>query len=671
MIRLKVTPVVGLPQFTGWSQVAESTSSASTRLISVFAISGKHAGNVGRDVSDKISDFYYYDVEQLHEFIQELVEFVEENSCELFISCALINGDKSVFITKGGSVFLKRKEKIGKILFSQDQIKIVSGSYTNSDVFVLTTLQASQFLNEIEQKFSQGFDVDIIITSVVPGLHAQTDSSLSAIVFINQVTEGEELAFSKILLNKDDELKNTEIEIDDLDDDIDQGIEVTADLPENISSKLSGFTARISGVTVFFKKAKFFKNAGVFAKRFFQKSIINIRKINLKKVFFRIKSIRISRPTSILSRMRLRINKKFIIIIVGVLIVLGIFFSIIINNRKETERINSLLLPIQSKLMFAQQELNSDPISSRDITLEIISSLEALKKENENSRSVSLIDKQLLKASNFYDEISGKDELDELEVFYDLRLVKSDYIANNLGINDEQLVLLDSEKKQIVSLNISTKKVGVRDFSEYKNVKDLVINNNEVIVLSDGIRSFELKDDNEIKVIRELGDSNRNGTFINAYDHFVYVLSPDKRNVYRYSRDENGDYSDPIGWMKSATGLKYNEITSFSVDGDIWLSTIDGQIKKFSGGQQEDFSIRGLSDEFSSGIKIFTNINQENIYVLEADKKRIVILSKTGDFIREIKSVSLAAVSSIAVSEKLNKIFAVSGSIVFEIPISL
>ena len=197
MIRLKVTPVVGLPQFTGWSQVAESTTSASTRLVCVFAISGKHAGNVGRDVSDKISDFYYYDIEQFHEFIEKIVEFAEENDCKLFISCALINGSKSIFATRGGSVFLKRKEKVGQILFSKDETKIVGGSYTKDDVFVLTTYQASQFLNEIEQKFSQGFDVDIIITSVVPGLHAQTDSSLSAIVFINQTHSNEKLQKNK------------------------------------------------------------------------------------------------------------------------------------------------------------------------------------------------------------------------------------------------------------------------------------------------------------------------------------------------------------------------------------------------------------------------------------------------------------------------------------------
>jgi len=60
-----------------------------------------------------------------------------------------------------------------------------------------------------------------------------------------------------------------------------------------------------------------------------------------------------------------------------------------------------------------------------------------------------------------------------------------------------------------------------------------------------------------------------------------------------------------------------------------------------------------------------------NIYVLEADKNRIVIFSKDGEFKREIKSVSLSTVGAIVASEVQNKIFAVSGSIIFEIPITL
>ena len=653
MIRLKVTPVVGLPQFTGWSQVAESTSSASTRLISVFAISGKHAGNVGRDVSDKISDFYYYDIEQLHEFVLDLVEFVKENDCELFISCALISGNSSVFVTRGGSVFLKRKEKIGKILFSQDQIKIVKGSYTNDDVFVLTTLQASQFLNEIEQKFSQGFDVDIIITSVVPGLHAQTDSSLSAIVFINQFLEGEENdeistskeslfeRHKKIVEVKDEPSLEASIEIDDADDLDDQvgDLKISADLPKIFVNNLSKLKPLV-------EKLKSLAKVGIFMHLIFKKIIEAIKKIRSLK------------------------RKKLVFVVAFVLVLLVLILSYAISNRKEAEKINSLMIPIQERLDLAQQQLNTDPISSREIVQEAISSLEKLHKENLKSSAVKLIDEKIIQTSNFYNEISGKKEISELDVFYDLRLVKSDYIANGIDANGNKLVLLDSEKKQVVLLDIPTKKVEVKDFSSYEYARDLAVNENEVFVLSDGLKSFNLTQGSEIKSIRELGDSNRDATFISAYDRFVYVISPEKREIYRYSKGEDG-YSDPIGWMQSATGLKYSEITSFSIDGDIWLSTIDGQIKKFSSGREVSFNTRGLNEEFSSSVKIFTNINQMNIYVLEADKNRIVIFSKDGEFKREIKSVSLSTVGAIVASEVQNKIFAVSGSIIFEIPITL
>jgi len=344
--------------------------------------------------------------------------------------------------------------------------------------------------------------------------------------------------------------------------------------------------------------------------------------------------------------------------------------SYAISNRKEAEKINSLMIPIQERLDLAQQQLNTDPISSREIVQEAISSLEKLHKENLKSSAVKLIDEKIIQTSNFYNEISGKKEISELDVFYDLRLVKSDYIANGIDANGNKLVLLDSEKKQVVLLDIPTKKVEVKDFSSYEYARDLAVNENEVFVLSDGLKSFNLTQGSEIKSIRELGDSNRDATFISAYDRFVYVISPEKREIYRYSKGEDG-YSDPIGWMQSATGLKYSEITSFSIDGDIWLSTIDGQIKKFSSGREVSFNTRGLNEEFSSSVKIFTNINQMNIYVLEADKNRIVIFSKDGEFKREIKSVSLSTVGAIVASEVQNKIFAVSGSIIFEIPITL
>ncbi|MCB9813377.1 MAG: hypothetical protein H6772_03145 [Pseudomonadales bacterium] len=665
MIRFKVTPVVGLPQFTGWSQVAESTSSVNTRLICVFAISGKHAGNVGRDVSDKISDFYFYDIEQLHEFVNDLIEFVQDNDCKIYLSSALINGDKSIFVTYGGSVFLKRKEKVGKILFSKDEIKIVKGSYTENDVFVLTTYQASQFLNEIEQKFIKGFDVDIIITSVVPGLHAQADSSLSAIVFINQAKSLEKISDNENW-EKEPSIQAS-IDFDDQDEGLQANennsfiIEKENDIKLLSSDYLFKIIMIIKGLINYLViLIKYLPNL--------------IKKINLSKIKVFFKSLKKIRLKDLFNgKISLRDdsgrNKSlFKFLIIGLIFIVFLTTIVIFTNgrRKDKERIQNLLIPIEERILIAKQNINDDPISSRDITLGVINSLEKLKAENLKSSSVSLIDNKLAETTTFYDEISGKVELDELPIFYDLRLVRSDYIASNLDVSNEKISILDSEKKQVVVLDALTKKVSVRDFAKFEQVKDLSINANTVYVLTDGIKSFDLEEGSEIKEVKVLGDSNRNALYIDAYDRFVYVFSPDKRNIYRYSKESEG-YSDPVGWMKSETGLKYDEVLSMAIDGDIWLTNSSGQIKKFASGKEESFEIRGLSNQFLNGIKIYTNDDLDNLYILDANNKRIVILSKSGDFIREIKSVSLATVSSIAVSKSSNKIYAVSGSIIFEI----
>jgi hypothetical protein len=153
---------------------------------------------------------------------------------------------------------------------------------------------------------------------------------------------------------------------------------------------------------------------------------------------------------------------------------------------------------------------------------------------------------------------------------------------------------------------------------------------------------------------------------MDAYDRFVYVVNPEKRNIYRYAQTD-GEYSEPIGWMKSATGLKYDEIRSIAVDGDVWLTTEDGQLKKFTSGREEQFIIRGLDTKFESDIYVYTHEDLSNLYVLDPQNSRIVILEKNGDFVREIKSVSLGAASNLAVSEELKTIFVAGGSIIYQI----
>lgn len=678
MLHLKVTPVVGLPQFTGWSQVAENTTSANSRLICVFAVSGKHSGNVGRDISEQIADFYFYDVEQLHEFIEKLIFYVHENGCKLYISCAFISGSNSIFLTYGGSVFLKRGENAGQILASQDELKLVQGKYNPKDVYVLTTFQATQFLNEIEQKFIQGFDVDIIITSIVPGLHAQHDSSLSAIVFVTK--EKQLISAEADKLNEENSpiiQAESELEGDIVKGMLFQSPKISLDVETkdiNLeNTKLGSISKKM--VEILVRNAK--RASSILIKFFllFLKKIISLLKsIDISKIFYFFKSLRergikdIFREKTNLDEKKNKVSfvKLFIISIV-IFSIVGIVFVFIYARKNEENKIYSLLAPSVEQVSSAQNLLDSDPIKSRAMVLETLTILQNLKNENSSSTAVYIINEQIQSTSDLYEQISGKEELQELNIFYDLRLVKSDYIATDIDLRENTAVLLDSEKKQIIVLDLNTKRVDVKDFSSFDSVKDLSFNDSSSYVLADGIQSFDISGSDEIEEIRSLGDSNRSANFINAYERFVYVINPDKRNIYRYAKDEEGKYSDPVGWMKSATGIKYDEVTSFSIDGDVWLTTSDGQIKKFTSGREENFEIRGLIENFNSSLIAYTNVVLKNLYILEPDNNRLVVSTKEGDFIQEFKSESLASVTTFAVSEEKNKVYAVSGSIIFEL----
>ena len=401
-----------------------------------------------------------------------------------------------------------------------------------------------------------------------------------------------------------------------------------------------------------------------------------VRKIKIKKIINAIKTIKSDGIKSILMDKKeylLEVKPKkslwkFFAFIIVIIVILGIIGYLSYSRNKETQRVQQLINPIQTQVISAKEKVLSDPIVTREIISESVTKLEKIEQENQKSSALSLVVNQKQELIEYLDSISGREELQDLDVFYDLRLAKSDYISSGIDMSDKKLVLFDKEMKEVLLLDYDSKKVSIRDFSNIENLKDVVITGDNIFTLDDGIHKYDanLDAESELVEVRNLGDSNKNATLIESYDRFVYVINPEKRNIYRYSESDEG-YSDPVGWMKSATGLKYDELTSISVDGDVWLTTIDGQLKKFTSGREETLNIRGLDIPFEKDIFAYTNEKLNNVYVLDPSNNRVVSLSKNGDFIKEYKSVSLGAASNLAVNEELNKIFVVSGSIIYQI----
>lgn len=709
---LHVTPVIGLPQVTGWSQVAENSHTAPNRLICAFALHGEQAGNVGRDISEDISQFEPQTLEEAFAFLENLETRYQDDDVSIYFAAGIFMRGECAYAVKGGSVLLKRDKKAGPIVYSSGNLKVVAGKYTNDDVIVMATHQATHFFNEIEQKFETGFDTDTIITSIIPGLHAMYDSSLSALAFIVPTlgdAEPEDEAYFEASFEASDDV--TEVVVDDSDDDLDdadaedetESAEVSAvdeptispdDVEAPSESALADLgigdappvdaepnPALVKLWQILKRLAKLaFAGLGFvwtllkrLAVKFWQ-LVRQVRPADLqpRNMAQQIRSKMDDRGAYLRQR---KSSKKLKMAAIGALFLAVILIGFYVYfARMQDARLQARenLSAFSQSLEQAQASVAENPVAARESVGRVIQQLKVLRAEQMelgNKVFVEEIDAKLAEAEALYEAISGQEEFSELQIFYDLRLVESDFVATEADAFGNIAAMIDKEKKRLVILNLESKQPTVVDLSSLGEIRDVRAQSDRVVILADGVYEVALGADASPEKIIEEGDSNRRGVLLGVYDRYVYVLNTEKRNVYRYARQDNGEYSDPVGWMQAARGLRYETVSSWTIDGEIWMVTEEGEVNRFASGQSVNFNINGLSEPLNSSLRISTFIEGDSLYILEPGNRRLVVLNKNGDFLREVKSASLASANSLIVSETLNKAFAVSGSILFEIPL--
>lgn len=675
----KVTPVVGLPQFNGWSHVVNHVDNQGLHLVAAFAISGKQAGNVGRSITERITSARIFQAADLHALLSDLLVETTRNGCKLYFSGGVLRGPaKGCFAVYGGAVHLKRGERFGQLVKAQNSPLIVSGQILDDDIFVFSTNPTSLFINEIKQKFTQGYEVDTIITSIVPGIHGQSDSSLASLAFITDVIE-----------EQSDRVSLTEmVERDEQPQDFEEGSAIVSEpmtpqspywqpssdmeleVLQNESEKATERTATLIPLKVFSTSLQVIRSTFAY--------LVTAASSIQKKIHFKKDSNAVTNePNTLhngptLTALTAKRNKTlfYSIVVFAILLVLAVTVYVTIHRRQnQIFAAEQLLAPIYSENKQAQEQVQSDPLTARTVVSENIIELQNLsQKHSDDAILHSRITEALNETQALLEEISGQEEVDQLSVFYDLRLVSTDFISTNAHSSGEIAAFVDQQTKSVLLLNLESKQVKLVQDASTEEIKDVTVFSDTALFLANGIQAVTFDGEATVEEKIAIGDSNRAGTLLAAFDRFIYVLNPEKRVLYRYSEDD-GSYSEPIGWFKSSQGIDFSTISSMAIDGDVWIGTQSGEVFRFTAGESQAFDIQGIPSELTSPIRIHTSDSLENLYILEPEKKRLVILSKDGVFIRQIESSSLASATGLFANEQLKKAFAVSGSIVFEIPL--
>jgi hypothetical protein len=655
--KVLVTPIIGLPQINGWAQVTQSPDG---KFISVFSIQGSQAGNVGRDLVDLIKSNSPESATSVYSLMKKIVRFVTEKDCQIEISASYLNNGGTIFCAYNGSLLLKRNAKVGSLLKAGEEIKIIEGQRNPGDIFVLLTNSSLEFKGEIFQKLSQGLDSDTTVASIIPGVQKFEDSSLISMAFLADLPEGfiGDQIVDDLLSTEDDEPL---IDIQD-----DDEVAIGSDSIEIDEVHKPIFEASSGKKKLKIDKAK--------VTNFLKLIILQLKNISLfflnilKKIFRYFRQV-FTNEVYVSEKARL-VRKRAKVALAVLLLILLLIIPIFILKFRARAQVKEAVSAISQDLVAFEQlkgESDNNPIETREKVAGILDSLKSQEKAFSKKKSgQNFITEQVLNVQNYYDSISGKEVFNELKVFYDFQLIESDFIATQVKLADNKAYFFDKDKRQIVELEIANKKVNTIPAAvEDELLMDFTINDGSFYFLGNGIYQQQGTDGSVEKII-ESGKSNEAAKLISNFNDNIYVLNPDQRNIFKYNSADD-EYSDPIRWVKSAKNLEFDKVVSMVVDGDIWLSLKDGQIFKLSSGEGEIFEINGLIEPLTDQVYLFTQPDYENIYLLEPKSSRLITVNKNGDFVKEVKSISLASAGGLIVDESIGKAIVISGSLVFEV----
>ena len=261
----------------------------------------------------------------------------------------------------------------------------------------------------------------------------------------------------------------------------------------------------------------------------------------------------------------------------------------------------------------------------------------------------------------------------EPRLFFDLELIKAEAKASDFAFSGGQLIILDQTKAAVYSLDLAKKKSAIIAGGEaIKTGSQIAVFGAKIFVLTEeGIVQTSLENKKQELVIKQEGEWGE-VVDLRAFAGNLYLLDKDARppdwrsQVWKYSAIEGG-FGPRQAWLKSEGKSDFSQAVSMAINGAIWILKADGTIEKYIRGLRDNFGVIGLDKPFSSPTALYTDDDQEHLFILDQGNARVVVLKKSGEYEASYLSEKIKETTGLVAWEKEKKIFLLGRSKIYEI----
>lgn len=338
-------------------------------------------------------------------------------------------------------------------------------------------------------------------------------------------------------------------------------------------------------------------------------------------------------------------KKRNLILISSLVLILAIgnIFTKIEENRKAA-KLRPQLEQIQGKVDKAISLLSLEKTSqANDLLLEAFQQIEALGKvEGSIKKEILQVEEQIkVELSN----LNKLETIENPELVFDF--AKEKFVPNKMVILSEKMYFFNTGSENLIEL---TKDGKTRIIEVKAKFNDAASGQESIFFFSKPNRLFALKNNAfEQETLLESPYKDFEFENLSFFKSNLYFLDKKTGQIVKYEPVEE-NFGNPEIWLKE--GVKRAILAKeIAVDGDVWILNNDNSVDKYFGGEfKESLSISTfpLVVNFT---KIWTRYNLSYFYILEPEQKRIMILDKEGQVMKQYQSEKFDNLKDFAVSE--------------------
>ncbi len=156
-----------------------------------------------------------------------------------------------------------------------------------------------------------------------------------------------------------------------------------------------------------------------------------------------------------------------------------------------------------------------------------------------------------------------------------------------------------------------------------------------------------------------------NITALNVYSRRLYDFDQSTKQIYKHDAIKTG-FDQGKEWLRAPL-VASGTVVSLAIDGDMFLLFANGDIKKFTKGEEQPFSVQGLAPPLTSANKMWTYADALYMYVLDTAGKRLILLDKDGKLQRQITATEFVAPSDMSIDETAGVAYVIDSGKLYQV----